>query len=229
MNFPDNIFNKEANKAFDAIPENYDWCFFINADEVVHEKYLPGIVFSMKKYLAFEEVDGLIMHFIHFYGTFNYYADSRRWFKDEIRIIRNNKEIRSWYNARGFRWKSGKKLKGVLIDGMVNNYSWVRPPKLMMKVLVESKHLGSHNFRKNKRIAAEIDNFAYEKDFDSLELFREAHPKVMQTRINSINWTPKLSVKKKRFRVFYLLLYYFEKLFNYRPFDRKHFIDLGEI
>ena len=67
-----NVLSTEANKAFDAIPDKYDWCFFIHADEVVNEKYLPGIMLSMKKYLNIKEIDGLIMNYTHFYGTFDF-------------------------------------------------------------------------------------------------------------------------------------------------------------
>jgi hypothetical protein len=139
------VLASETNKAFDAIPAEYDWCFYIQGDEVMHEKYLPGIVLSMKKYLDVKEVDGLIMHYTHFYGTFDYYADSRRWYRSEIRIIRNNKEIRSWNDAQGFRWKNAKKLTGVFLDANMYHYGWVRPPKLMMNKLEGSKQYWSVN------------------------------------------------------------------------------------
>lgn len=223
-----NILTSETNKAFDAIPAEYDWCFYIHGDEVVNEKYLPGIMLSMKKYLDVKGIDGLIMNYTHFYGTFDYYGDSRRWSKSEIRIIRNNKEIRSWYNAQGFRWKNGKKLTGVFIDGRMNHYEWVRSPKLMKVKVEESKLIRIRNSKHIKTIEQESEEFAYEKEIDSLKQFREAHPKVMQARIKAINWHPNLSTKKKKFKALYFLLYYFEKLFKYRPFERKHFIEYKE-
>jgi len=224
-----NVLSTEANKAFDAIPDKYDWCFFIHADEVVNEKYLPGIMLSMKKYLNIKEVDGLIMNYTHFYGTFDFYGDSRRWYKSEIRIIKNNKEIRSWYNAQGFRWKNGKKLTGVFIDGMINHYGWVKSPKLMMNKLEGSKEYWASNPKQVIKFEQKSEEFAYEKAIDSLEKFREAHPKVMQSRINAVNWHPALSTKRKKFSVRYFLLYYFEKFFDYRPFEKRHFIEHSEL
>ena len=37
----------ETNKAFDAIGTDTDWCFYIQSDECVHEKYLAAIKESM--------------------------------------------------------------------------------------------------------------------------------------------------------------------------------------
>ncbi|NEW81979.1 MAG: glycosyltransferase family 2 protein [Mariniphaga sp.] len=222
------VLASETNKAFDFIPAEYDWCFYIQGDEVVHEKYLPGIVLSMKKYLHVKAVDGLIMHYTHLYGTFDYYADSRGWYRSEIRIIRNNKEIRSWNDAQGFRWKNAKKLTGVFIDAFMYHYGWVRPPKLMMNKLEGSKQYWSANSKHIKSIKLESEEFKYEEGIDSLQQFTGTHPKVMQPRIDALNWHPKLSTKKKKFNVRYFVLYYFEKLFKYRPFENKHFIQYKE-
>ena len=223
------VLASETNKAFDAIPSDFDWCFYIQADEVVSEKYLPGIMNSMQKYQNVKEVEGLIMKYTHFYGTFDYYADSRRWYRSEIRIIRNNKDIRSWNDAQGFRWKNAKKLTGIFIDATMYHYGWVRPPKLMMDKLEGSKQYWSANSKHIKTINQESEEFKYEEGIDSLELFAESHPKVMQARIDALNWHPVLSTRKKKFKVRYFVLYWFEKLFNYRPFENKHYIEYKKI
>jgi hypothetical protein len=223
------VLASETNKAFDAISADYDWCFYIQADEVVNEKYLPGITVSMQKYLNIKEVDGLIFNYTHFYGTFDYYADSRRWYRSEIRIIRNNKGIRSWNDAQGFRWNNAKKLTGVFIDATMYHYGWVRPPKLMMDKLEGSKQYWSPDSKHIKTHTQESEEFKYEEGIDSLKLFSESHPLVMQARIDALNWHPVLSTRKKKFKVRYLVLYWFEKLFNYRPFENKHFIEYKKL
>jgi len=219
------VLASETNKAFDAIPSEYDWCFYIQGDEVVHEKYLPEIKTSMIKYLNIKEIDGLIMHYTHFYGTYDYYADSRRWYRSEIRIIKNNKQIRSWNDAQGFRFKDARKLTGKFIDATMYHYGWVRPPKLMKDKLEGSKQYWSVNSKHIKTIEQPSEEYKYEEGIDSLEPFHGDHPKVMQNRINLLNWHPKLSIKKKKFNARYFVLYWFEKIFNYRPFENKHFIE----
>ncbi len=219
------VLASETNKAFEAIPAEYDWCFYIQGDEVVHEKYLPEIKSSMDKYLHIKDIDGLIMHYTHFYGTFDYYADSRRWYRSEIRIIKNNKGIRSWNDAQGFRWHDAKKLTGKFINATMYHYGWVRPPKLMKDKLEGSKQYWSVNSKHIKTIEQTAPEYNYVEGIDSLQKFEGDHPQVMQDRINQLNWHPELSIRKKRFNNRYFVLYWFEKIFNYRPFENKHFIE----
>ena len=84
------VLSQETNKAFKQIPEDYDWAFYIQADEVVHEKYHDQIRKSMERWLEDTEVEGLLFKYLHFFGSYNYNADSRSWYRNEIRIIRNN-------------------------------------------------------------------------------------------------------------------------------------------
>lgn len=97
------VLAEETNKAFDAIPPEYDWCFYIQADECVHENDLPAIRAAMERYLDDPQTQGLLFHYRHFYGSYDYVGVSRRWYRRELRIIRNDKSIRSWKDAQGFR------------------------------------------------------------------------------------------------------------------------------
>lgn len=55
-------------------------------------------------------VEGFLFNYIHFYGSYLYYGDSRKWYRREIRILRNDPAVTSWKDAQGFR-KNGNKLK----------------------------------------------------------------------------------------------------------------------
>ena len=48
------------------------------------------------------EGKGLLFHYLHFYGTYDYVGDSRKWYDKEIRIIRNDKSIEAFKDAQGF-------------------------------------------------------------------------------------------------------------------------------
>ncbi len=61
----------------------------------------------------------------HFYGTYDYVGDSRKWYHKEVRIIRNDKTIRSYKDAQGFR-RNGEKLNVKQIDAYVYHYGWVK-------------------------------------------------------------------------------------------------------
>src|SRR6478735_5570335 len=65
---------------------------------------------------------------IHFYGTYDYIGDSRRWYNREIRMIRNDKTIRSYRDAQGFR-KNDRKLNVKLINAFIYHYGWVKSPQ----------------------------------------------------------------------------------------------------
>ena len=52
---------------FKHISKDTDWCFYIQGDEVIHEKYLPSIKEAMSKHQNQENVDGLLFNYLHFY------------------------------------------------------------------------------------------------------------------------------------------------------------------
>ena len=95
------VLADETNKAFQLIDEKYTWAFYIQGDEVVHEKYHPAIRNACENYAFDREVQGLLFKYKHFYGTYDYVGDSRKWYGHEIRIIRNNKSISAYcrYNT----------------------------------------------------------------------------------------------------------------------------------
>jgi hypothetical protein len=98
----------------------------------------------------------------------------------------------------------------------------------MKDKLEGSKQYWSVNSKHIKTIEQESEEFRYEEGIDSLQRFNGAHPKVMQARLNALNWHPQLSTKMKKFNTRYFMLYWFEKIFNYRPFENKHFIEFKE-
>ncbi len=121
------VLAEETNKAFDAIQEA-DWCIYLQGDEVLHEKDYAVILKHLEKYKNDAETEGLILNYLHFYGSYNFIGDSRKWYRKEIRIVRNDKSIRSYRDAQGFR-KEGKKLCVRAIPATVYHYGWVKHPK----------------------------------------------------------------------------------------------------
>ena len=56
----------ETNKAFHAVDKNGDWCFYIQGDEAIHEKYLDTVHAAMQQYKDDKNVDGLLFKYLHF-------------------------------------------------------------------------------------------------------------------------------------------------------------------
>jgi hypothetical protein len=214
----------ETDKAFDAIPEEYDWAFYIQADEIMHEKYLNNISEAMEKYIDQPEVNGLLFKYLHFYGTYGYVADSRSWYRNEIRVIRNDKNIRSFRDAQGFR-KNGKKLKVKAVDACMYHYGWVKHPKIMRdKALNIRRYWHSDENIENKFFKYyHKEEFDYSK-IDSIREFNGDHPAVIKDMINKMNWDIKLDTTKKQFNLKYKFLHWFEQQTGKRLFEYKNYI-----
>ena len=112
----------ETDKAFAAIPDDYDWAFYIQGDEVVHEADLPKIKSAMEEHLNHPNVDGLLFKYRHFFGSYDYIGDSLRWYPHEIRVVRKKKSIYSYRDAQGFRKGEDQKLNVVPIDAYIHHY-----------------------------------------------------------------------------------------------------------
>lgn len=178
-----------------------DWLFYLQADEVIHEKYLPVIRDHCSMLLDDGSVEGLLFHYRHFWGDYRHYHGGHGWYPHEIRIIRNDPAIHSYQSAQSFRrfdyydnprQESGThKLNVALIPAEVFHYGWVRPPHLMQnkKKALDSVHWG--------RERAEEHYHRGKQEFDYgpmrlLKVYEDTHPEVMRELIGRFDWADRL-------------------------------------
>jgi hypothetical protein len=206
----------ETNKAFEQISPDSDWAFYIQADEAVHEKYHDAIRQAAEKYLHDKNVEGLLFRYLHFYGTYDYVGDSRRWYHKEVRIIRNDRNIQSFKDAQGFR-SNGRKLNVKLIDAYVYHYGWVKDPVQMKQKMYNAGKLW-HSDEQMDAFLRSGEAFDF-SDFDSLARFKGTHPSVMRERIQRKNWQLELDVSKKKMSMKNQFLHWFEKKTGKRLFS----------
>lgn len=178
------VFAEETDKAFAAISADTDWAFYIQGDECVHEKYLPVIRKEMELNLNDSQVEGLLFNYVHFYGSYDYYADSRQWYRREIRVLKKNDGVRSYRDAQGFRI-NGRKIKVKLIDACIYHYGWVKPPYGLANKVMNFNLFYDKDAKEREVLTT--DSFDY-GNADNLKLFTDSHPNVMQNRIQSTNW-----------------------------------------
>ncbi len=216
------VYAAETDKALDAVPDEFDWCFYIQGDEAVHEEYLPAIQKAMQQNLLRNEVEGLLFGYKHFYGTYDYVGDSRKWYRREIRVIRNDKKIRSYRDAQGFR-KEGRKLNVVPVDAEIYHYGWVRSPEFMQQKINAVQQFYDGISEENAQKMAAEQEFKYGEKYDALARFEGTHPKVMQQRIARLNWHVTFDLKKTHMKLKYRLLYWFEKHFGVRLFEYRNY------
>lgn len=176
----------ETNKAFAAVSPDSDWAFYIQADEVFHEDDLPKIVEAMKKWKDDKRVEGFVFNHINFFGSYDYVADSHKWHKKEVRIIRNDKTISSYKDAMSFR-KNGKKLRVKYVNATIYHYGWVKHPLVQKEKRIAFNKMW-HDDSWIETSEEILNEFDYSEKIDVLSRFEGTHPVVMHPRIKRMNW-----------------------------------------
>jgi len=182
-----------------------DWLFYLQVDEVVHEKYLPIIKNACKHFLNNPKVEGLLFNYRHFWGDYNHCFTHHGWYPREIRIIRNLPEIHSWRDAQSFRFysqfepttafyqskKVARKLNVAHIRAEIYHYGWVRPPYTM-----STKQDRMVKTWDSSRKKVKIVDYDY-GPLDRIPEFTKSHPMVMQKRIKKLDWDKDLQYSGK--------------------------------
>ena len=210
----------ETDKAFDAIETDADWCFYIQGDEILPEMYLETVRNALEKWKDDENTEGLLFKYRHFYGSYDFVGQSRKWYRQEIRIIKNDKSIRSYQDAQGFR-KQGKKLKVREIDAYIHHYGWVKHPQTQqLKQLTFNKLW--HSDATVSNMVADVAAFDYSQ-IDDLNKYEDPHPIVMQPRIAALNWQFNFDPTKKKLTVKERFSRFIEKITGWRIGEYKNF------
>lgn len=212
----------ETQKAKNLVNPNADWLICIQADECFHEDDYPAIRKAMNDNLNNKLVDGLLFSYTHFYGDYSLVASGRRWYKNEIRVIRNNPEIVPYKDSQGFRFKNGKKLKVKKANARIHHYSWVKPAD---KQQDKQKYFHSlwHDDEWLKKHVGNQAEFDYSK-IDVLETFKGTHPAVYKNRVEEYTipsgLKPGVHIKQFHKKV----LYFIEKILGRKIGEHKNYI-----
>ena len=217
------VYALETDKAIAHVSADTDWIFYIQADEAIHEKYYTTILQAAEKYRTTDKVQGLLFKYLHFYATYDYVGDSRKWYNYEVRMIKNDKRITSYKDAQGFR-TGERKLDVVLIDAEVYHYGWVKNPQQMRQKQKDTdRYYLGEGFQQNTSPLSTPEVYDFEKNYDSLKKFTGTHPTVMHQRIAQKNWQIELDLSQKKFTLKEKFLFWFEKKTGKRLFDFKNY------
>ena len=193
------VLAKETNKALNAISPDAEWAFYIQADEIVHERDIETIRKGMERWREDPRVEGLLINYLHFWGTYDWTGNSRKWYRREIRIIKPGIGIHSYKDAQGFR-KEGKKIRVKPLDAWIYHYGWVKPP-LAQQAKQKEFHKYWHDEAWIKKHVSEKADYDYSV-INTLTRFTGDHPAIMHPRIEQKNWEfePQTSVKSQSLR-----------------------------
>lgn len=194
------------------------WCFYIQADEVVHEADWPKIISHLERADELSDVDGILFDYLHFYGSSHYTMKGRNWYRREVRLFKNHRHIAGFRDAQGFR-KQGEKLNVIRSGARIFHYGYVRSiPSYLAKSREMSQWWGqapitdSHGVTPRREIG--------------LTQFYGTHPRVMSERLASeIPFDPK--VLKRRWnwdQIKNLVTLVWEAVFRIRIGEFKNYV-----
>ncbi len=225
------ILSEQTNLALDQC-EN-DWCFYLQADEVLHEEDQSVIRRSVDLAHALG-LEAVVFHYRHFYGSFNVIQDSRSAYRREMRILRKSSGARSVGDAQSFRKPESTpggdtKLQALLSPARIFHYGWVRTPEAMLEktLFMDGLYHGGVDSAPGKGATKPHtgDNYRY-KRFWGLYPYSETHPKVMATRIREKGWNWDLRASPFVFTakdIGKVLLDGVERVTGIRPFEFKNY------
>ncbi len=171
-----------------------DWCFYIQADEVLHESALPVVKAACEKYLDDKRVDGFVLKYVHLYADYCHCIEALHFaYPYEIRIVRNRRDIHSWRDAQSFKInpnfdgdylaKEGtSKLRCVFLDARMFHYGWSRDPRCMSRKMVKMRKMYHPEYEED---AAEYHDYG---NLSLMPLFEGEHPEVMRERVAKMSW-----------------------------------------
>lgn len=122
------MLGEETLKAMRACA--HPWGIYIQADEVLHEDGARALAAAIRAADGDARVEGLLVHYRHFYGDFDTLATHRRWYRREVRAVRLDPalDIRPYQGAQGFRvGPEHRKIRARLTDAEMFHYGWSRP------------------------------------------------------------------------------------------------------
>jgi glycosyltransferase involved in cell wall biosynthesis len=197
-----------------------DWAIYLQADEVLHEKDYPKLRAAMEQYADDRTIEGLLFNYLHFFGSYTYITDSRRWYKREVRIIRPGIGISSWGDAQGFR-KDQRKLRVKPVDATIYHYGWVKPPDLQQAKQLHFSKLWHSDEWVNANIIQGAE-FDYARG-GKLAVFRGTHPMAMCERIKKQDWEYRYDPTKVRESSKVRILEWIERMSGKRLFEYKNY------
>lgn len=211
----------ETDKAFRAIGDEADWCIYIQGDEVLHEDGYPAVREAMKKWKDHPEVDGLLFNYRHFFGSYDYVGSESRWYRHEIRVIRNNKSFYAYRDAQGFRKGDNEKLRVKPVDAWIHHYGWVQEPKV-----IKAKCIAKDKIMYN--LEGDEENIVVAEDYpftlvNALEKFKGTHPAVMKKRVEHMYWNFRYDESKNKLRLKDYFKNLVEKITGKRLFDYQNY------
>lgn len=199
-----------------------DWAVYIQADEIADPAGLTALRAAMLQAEAEPEIEGLLVDFVHFYGSTDWVARSRSWYRREVRVIRLGRDVRSVGDAQGFRVGADRR-KVVARDSGVHwfHYGWARPLVALRAKRDADNALFYQGDVRRAAVAAQLP-------WDvGLTRFSGEHPELMRQWIadRRPRMSPGFAPRRWDLRRLSLLVSFgIERLTGWRPFEYRNYV-----
>jgi len=129
-----------------------DWAFYLEGDEVLHERDVPAIRAALEHRLPDPRVEALVFDYFHFYGAPDRVVRSPAWYRRAVRVIRNN--LRN-YSPDGLffvvmdRNKAGRYPRAALAGAPIYHYGHLRKSARMQEKINQVSRYWRHAPRRH--------------------------------------------------------------------------------
>jgi hypothetical protein len=216
------VLASETQRAIDLA--RGDWAIYIQADEILHEAGLDPFGAALEHAAEDRRVEGLLVDFVHFYGTPEWTATSRAWYRREVRAVRLGAGVRSRGDAQGFRaGAEGRKLRARPAGATYYHYGWARPlDALRLKQATDDQLYhggGGKRAPLGERLPRDV----------GLRRFSGRHPARMEPWIAARRARMSPGFTPRRWdarRLSLLASLAIERLTGWRPFEYRNYVEL---
>lgn len=200
-----------------------DWAIYIQADEILHEDGVELLRQAIQRADRDKIVEGLLVDFVHFYGTPDWVGASRSWYRREVRAVRLVAGLKSKGDAQGFRAEDGRRVRARSSRATYYHYGWARPlAALRNKQATDDQLYHSGTGKRTplgERLPADV----------GLRRFTGRHPAGMDSWIAArrSGMSPGFGPRTWDSRRLSLLASLaVERLTGWRPFEHKNYIEV---
>ena len=142
---------------------------------------------AMERELNNSAVQGLLVDYTHFYGSYWTYVYSFGWYYQEVRVVRRDPKIRSRGDAQGFRVGDGHKLRAKMSGGHNFHYGHALKPDQAERKLRSLSSLYHDDAGVEEEVRRRPPRF-YDDD-QKVRRFTGTHPAVMRDIVAAADWT----------------------------------------
>jgi glycosyltransferase involved in cell wall biosynthesis len=199
-----------------------DWAVYIQADEIADPEGIPVLREAMHRAESDRSIEGLVVDFVHFYGSTDWVARSRSWYRREVRVVRLGGGVRSTGDAQGFRVAPDDRRVRARSTGVSwFHYGWARPLVALRAKRDADNALFYRGDGRRATVAAQLP-------WDvGLTRFRGQHPGLMRPWIadRQAQMSPGFAPRRWDLRRLALLVSLgIERLTGWRPFEYRNYV-----